>query len=363
MKDFFKVTILEGEASNLQVGELISVLLIVAIWIFLITYGSRALKKSNIFSSLAKKHVIAIKRFVFILLTFFLVYGILKIVGIPTDVVLRAAVFRTKKVNILVYHLLVLFFMLAGTRFFIIIIEAGINRYQEKQEIEKGKTRSVFMMIKYLAYVLAISIFIQTLGFSITFIIASVSALLVGIGLGVQHFFNDIVSGIVILFDHSIKVGDIIEIEGELIGEVVETSLRTSKLVTRDDVIMIVPNSMFTSEKVINWSHNSKKSRFSVDVGVAYGSDVRLVEKVLIKVANDHPSIVSIPKPYVFFENFGNSSLDFSLKFYSKQQFRIEPIRSELRFEIDKQFRKNNITIPFPQQDVYIKQIPDTKPE
>ncbi|MDA3910999.1 MAG: mechanosensitive ion channel [Bacteroidales bacterium] len=363
MKDFFSSTLIDGDVFSLQVLELFSVLLIIGFWIFLITYGNRLSRKITTVSSLSTKHARAIKRFVFSLSTYFMLYGIFKIVGIPTEVVLQAVVFNTQKVNILVYHLVLLYFVLTGTRFLILIIEAGINRYQEKKEIEKGKTRSVFMLMKYFAYVLAISIFIQSLGFSITFLIASVSALLVGIGLGVQHFFNDIVSGIVILFDHSIKVGDVIEIEGELIGEVVETSLRTSKLVTRDDVIMIVPNSMFTSEKVINWSHNSRKSRFSVDVGVAYGSDVRLVEKILIGVANDHPSIEKTPSPYVFFEDFGNSSLDFSLKFFSRQQFRIEPIRSELRFEIDKRFRENNVTIPFPQQDVYIKQIPNTKAE
>jgi small-conductance mechanosensitive channel len=200
--------------------------------------------------------------------------------------------------------------------------------------------------------------FIQTLGFSITFVIASVSALLVGVGLGIQHFFNDIISGIIILFDHSIKVGDIIEIEDNIVGEVIETKLRTSQLVTRDDIIMIIPNSAFTTDKVINWTHNYKKSRFDIKIGVAYGSDVRLVEKVLTQVAIDHNDVENEPRPFVLFDDFGNSSLDFSLKFWSCKQFWIEPIRSELRFEIDKRFRENNITIPFPQQDVYIKQMP-----
>lgn len=358
MKEFFEYQLISGDNFNIQVWEFISVFVILFVWVILVSFGNRLLKKIQALNSLSKKHTKAIKRFVFILFTFFMVYGVLKILGIPTEVVLRAVIFKTEKVNVLVYHFILLFFVLNGTRFIILIIEAGINRYQEKQEIEKGKTLSVFLLIKYLAYVIAISIFIQSLGFSITFIIASVSALLVGIGLGIQHFFNDIVSGIVILFDHSIKVGDIIEIEGELIGEVVETNLRTSKLVSRDDVIMIIPNSVFTSENLINWSHNNKKSRFSVDVGVAYGSDVRLVEKILKSVAHDHPHVEENPPPIVFFENFGNSSLDFSLKFYSKKQFRIEPIRSELRFEIDKRFRENNVTIPFPQQDIYIKEMP-----
>ena len=358
MKQFFEFPLIEAESFNLLVSELIGVAVILIVWFVAVSLGLRLFRKAKFASQLGKKHLKASKRFYFIFITFLSIFGILKAIGIETEKVLGATIFHTDKVDIQVYHFIILYFVLTGTRFVMAVLESLMLRYEEKKQIEKGKSRSVFLLIKYLAYILAITFYIQSLGFSITFIIASVSALLVGIGLGIQHFFNDIISGIVILFDHAIKVGDVVEIEGELIGEVKETNLRISKLVTRDDVIMIVPNSMFTSEKVINWSHNSRKSRFEIRVGVAYGSDVRLVEKILTQVAIDHPDVESEPRPIVLFEDFGNSSLDFSLKFWSRKQFWIEPIRSEMRFEIDKRFRENNVTIPFPQQDVYIKQMP-----
>lgn len=358
MENFFQYPLIDIKNFDLLVSELIGAALIFILWFVFIFIGLKLFRRGKFSKQIGEKHVKASKRFYFIFISFLAIFGILKVIGIQTEKVLSATVFHTENVDILVYHFIVLYFIMTGTRFVVALIESIMLRYEKKQQVEKGKSRSVFLIIKYIIYILAITIFIQSIGFSITFVIASVSALLVGIGLGIQHFFNDIISGIVILFDHSIKIGDIVEIEGEIVGEVIETSLRTSKLVTRDDIIMILPNSMFTSEKVINWSHNNRKSRFEIKVGVAYGSDVRLVEKILTEVAIDHPDVDTEPRPFVLFEDFGNSSLDFSLKFWSQKQFWIEPIRSEMRFEIDKRFRENNVSIPFPQQDVYIKQLP-----
>jgi len=139
----------------------------------------------------------------------------------------------------------------------------------------------------------------------------------------------------------------------KIIGKVESINLRTSTLITRDDIEVIIPNSKFTSDNIINWTHNSLISRFHIKVGVAYGSDVRLVERILLAVTNNHKDIVLDPKPTVHFIDFGDSSLDFKLFFYSERAFRIEAIKSELRFEIDKKFRENNVTIPFPQRDVH----------
>jgi small-conductance mechanosensitive channel len=358
MEQFFNTIIIDNTNFQIVLWQIIVSLLILVIYIVLISFGKRIFRRIIDGTIIQAKSIKASKRFYYVFLSFFMVFGVFKSLGIQTKSVLGATIVQTDKVDIILYHFIVLFFVLSGTRFLVAIVETIINRYEKKMDVEQGKSRSLFMIIKYFVYVLTITFFVQAIGFSITFIIASVSALLVGVGLGIQHFFNDIISGIVILFDHSIKVGDVVEIEGDIIGEVSETRLRTSKLITRDDVIMIVPNSLFTSEKVINWSHNTRKSRFEVKVGVAYGSDVRKVEQLLIQAATSHPHIEKDPPPKVFFEDFGSSSLDFSVKFYSQKQFRIEPIRSELRFEIDCLFRENNIVIPFPQQDVYIKQMP-----
>ena len=181
------------------------------------------------------------------------------------------------------------------------------------------------------------------------------SALLIGLGLGIQHIFNDLVSGFIILFDRSIKIGDVVEIENELVGQVVKINLRTCMVITRDDVEVIIPNSKFTTENVTNWTHNSIRTRFNIDVGVAYGSDVKLVEKLLLQAAKENKLVTKENPPIVHFIDFGESSLDFKIYFYSEDNFRIEKIKSDLRFAIDKKFRENKVTIPFPQRDLHLK--------
>ncbi|MFO7789828.1 MAG: mechanosensitive ion channel [Bacteroidales bacterium] len=361
MENFFNFELFSVNDFGLTVAQLLLTIIAVLLWFVLFVLGRRLFHKSNFIEKLGNKHIKSAKRFYYFIITFLLLYVLLRILNIPTEVVLRAKLFSTKKMDIMVYHLLILYIIIAGTRFIIALVESFFNNIVQKNKLEKGRSRSIFMIIKYLAYVIAISIFIETLGFRITIVIASLSALLVGVGLGIQHFFNDIISGIVVLFDHSIKVDDVVEIESEVIGRVVKINLRTSLINTRDNVIMIIPNSMFTTERVINWSHNTKKTRFEVKVGVAYGSDVRLVENILVDVAKKHPQVAEKPAPFVLFYDFGNSSLDFVLKFWSDHPFYIEPIKSDLRFEIDKKFRENGVTIPFPQQDVYIKQMPAQK--
>ena len=222
---------------------------------------------------------------------------------------------------ITIYTLLILLITVLITKVIIFVLETLVSRSIDPENTEKGKSRSIFQITKYLVWILAITFFLDSLGFSITFLIASLSALLVGLGLGIQGFFNDIISGIVILFDHSIKVGDVVEIQGEVIGKVDEIKLRTSKIITRNDVVIIIPNSSFTSENVINWSHNSKKTRFGVKVGVAYGSNVELVKTILIQACKEHNEINSEPEPFVFFSNFGESSLDFEVMFYTENSF------------------------------------------
>ncbi len=244
--------------------------------------------------------------------------------------------------------------IIVGTRVLIYIIEAYVNRKPASSQIERGKSRSIYLIVKYFIYIIAISLFIESLGFNITILIASLSALLIGLGLGIQHIFNDLISGFIILFDRSIKIGDVVEIKDELVGKVAKINLRTSIVITRDDVEVIIPNSKFTGENITNWTHNSAMSRFNIVIGVAYGSDVRLVESLLIQAAKSHELIsLKTAPPTVHFVNFGDSSLDFRLMFYSEDNFRIERIKSDLRFEIDKLFRENNISIPFPQTDVH----------
>lgn len=219
---------------------------------------------------------------------------------------------------------------------------------------ELGRRMSAYALSQYIVWVLAMVLSMEALGFNVTLILAGSAALLVGIGLGLQDLFRDFISGIVMLFDGTIRVGDVLQVDG-IVGEVKEMRLRTSVLTDRDGIILIVPNSKFIIQPVVNWTHNKRITRFEIIVGVAYGSDVRKVEQVLIECAKEHKQVVDTPLPLVQFIDFADSQLTFRLLFFSSSVFAIENVKSDLRFSIVKAFAENGISIPFPQRDVHIK--------
>jgi len=182
------------------------------------------------------------------------------------------------------------------------------------------------------------------------------AALLIGLGVGAAPIFNDLVSGIIIQIEGTIKIDDIIEVDG-IVGVVKDINLRNSKVKTREDVYMIMPNHKFVTEKAINWSHDHDNTRFHVTVGVSYSSDVDIVEKGLLECMSEQKGISNYPKPMVWFDDFGNSSLDFNCIFWSSEAFTIPKLKSELRFKIWRKFKEYDIQIPFPQRDLHIKTI------
>jgi len=227
-------------------------------------------------------------------------------------------------------------------------------RIYQKQKIDLGSQFAVNQLIKYVVYVITIIVCFNVLGIDMSLILGGAAALLVGIGLGLQQTFNDFVSGLVILFERSVSVGDILEFDST-IGIVKKIGIRASMIETRGNTSIVVPNHLLVNEKVVNWNHYGQRVRFSVDVGVAYGSDTTLVKKLLLDSLKENPYVEKFPAPFVRFQNFGNSSLDFSLYFFSRNLLVIEDIKSDIRLSIDQLFRENNITIPFPQSDVHIK--------
>ena len=178
--------------------------------------------------------------------------------------------------------------------------------------------------------------------------------MLVGVGLGLQQTFNDILSGIILLSEKSIKIEDVLEIDGDIV-KIQSIGLRTSKALNTDDVSIIIPNSLITTNKVINWSHQTSKARFRIDVGVAYGSDIDLVISILEECAFEHSDIDERAATEARLVNFGNSSLDFQILFFSENIFRISKVKSDIRRSISKKFHENNIAIPFPQMDLHLK--------
>ena len=174
-------------------------------------------------------------------------------------------------------------------------------------------------------------------------------------GFGLQEAFRDFISGIILLFEGDVLIGDVVEMDNGIVAVVKKINLRTSKIRTRDGIVLIVPNSQLINERVINWSNSNKLTRFHVTVGVAYGSDVALVKQLLIDAAKELETISKHTVPFVRFVDFGNSSLDFEIHFWTEEVWRIEDAKSNLRFTIDQKFRENGVTIPFPQRDLHLK--------
>ena len=220
-------------------------------------------------------------------------------------------------------------------------------------EEDKMKFISVFKFIKYFVYVVVILITLSSTGVNVTILLTASAALFVGLGLALQELFQDVIGGIFIILDKSLLVGDVIEMEGR-VARVFEIKLRTTRALTRDDKVMIIPNHKFISDTVYNYTQNHKTTREVVNVGVAYGSDIERVREVLLECAREQKGILKKPEPFVLFENFGDSALLFGLHFYISDSFVDPKVKSELRFKINNKFRLNNITIPFPQRDVHM---------
>lgn len=268
--------------------------------------------------------------------------------------ILEFTIIQTEKYSLTVYHLFISLIILISTWIILRLIRRVFRRLEKRERIDVGTGHAIFQIIRYVLWIIAITVALDTIHIKITFLLAGSAALLVGLGLGLQQIFQDFISGIALIIEGSLKAGDVVQTASGEVGRVKEINMRTSKIETRDKIILIVPNSMLINEVVINWSHLEKKTRFKVDVGVAYGSDVELVRKVLLECANNIEWISTEPRPIVRFTDFSDSALQFQILFWSTNTFRIEDVKSDLRFKIDSAFRENNIRIPFPQRDVHL---------
>jgi len=254
------------------------------------------------------------------------------------------------RVNLTIGVVLTLLIVLFIVKFILKYIRKFFTRKMD--ETDKLKFISVFKFFNYVVYIVVFFVILSMTGINITPFLAASAALLVGLGLALQDLFQDIIGGIFIILDKSLLVGDIIEVEGK-VGKVLEIKLRTTRAITRDDKIIIIPNHILIRNSIYNYTQNRKTTREFIVVGVAYGSDTRKVEKLLLESVKNRPSILKKPIPYVTFEDFGDSALIFHLNFFINDSFRVPKLRSKIRFNIDELFRENNITIPFPQRDVH----------
>ncbi|MBE7381711.1 MAG: mechanosensitive ion channel [Leptolyngbya sp. SIO1E4] len=210
------------------------------------------------------------------------------------------------------------------------------------------------VLIQYALIFLGAIILLQIWGIDASSLAILASVLGVGIGFGVQNITNNFISGFIITLERPIQVGDFVNV-GELVGIVKRVGARSTEICTLDQVTIIVPNSRFLESEVINWSHGSPVSRLRVPVGVAYGSDIALVKTALLEAIRRHPEVLLRPEPEVWFQGFGESSLNFELMVWTgepRKQFRV---RSDLNYEIEASLRRYGIEIPFPQRDLHLR--------
>jgi small-conductance mechanosensitive channel len=239
------------------------------------------------------------------------------------------------------------------TAFVLRMFNFFMNRSVRKREwMDKSTAYALEKLAAYFGYVIATVVSMEVVGLDVTLLLASSAALLIGVGLGIQQIFNDFTSGLILLFGGTVRVGDIVEFNNT-VGRIIEIDFRTSKIKTRAGITIIVPNSKLVSDNVINWTTMDDLTRFEVTVGVAYGSDTNLVKNILTQVARKHEAVEPNMPVKVQFKDFGDSSLDFKVLFWARNSWEIEFVKSDMRFEIDRRFREEKVTIPFPQRDVH----------
>ena len=237
----------------------------------------------------------------------------------------------------------------------------ALRRALKLKHIEEGRRFLIVRLMRTLIYLITFFIVIEVLGFNLTVIWAGSAALLVGVGIGLQGFFNDVISGFVLLFEGGVRVGDELEIDGDLV-KVKGIALRATRVETVDGDLVVMPNSKIAGNSVMNFSQGLTSTRISVSVGVAYGSDVELVRQLLLDAMTAQPQIVKSPSPQVIFSEFGDSALNFEVRGWVHSPWNRMMIKSDIRFRIDNVFRTNKIKIPFPQRELYITNTAQSDP-
>jgi small-conductance mechanosensitive channel len=200
-------------------------------------------------------------------------------------------------------------------------------------------------------------------GFNLDTLSLMLGAVSLGVGFGLRNIADNFMSGLILLVERPIKVGDRIDVGG-LEGAVIEIRARSTTVRTNDNVDIIVPNSEFVSNRVTNLSHNDNLVRFRLPVGVHYKSDVHQVEAALLAAARASPDVLPKPEPQVRFMGFGDSSLDFELRVWSESLFdRPNKLRSQVNYKIWEEFKRHGIEVPYPQRDLYVKEFPQVRTE
>jgi small-conductance mechanosensitive channel len=249
----------------------------------------------------------------------------------------------------LIFLIFILFYTTAKLRRWV------VYKVLSKSKIDLGVRVAVGTIIRYIVLAIGFIIVLQTVGIDLSSVTILAGALGIGIGFGLQNITNNFVSGIVILFERPIKVGDRIEV-GKVSGDVIRISMRSTTIVTNDNISIIVPNSEFISSTVINWSHIDRNIRLNFPINVSYKEDPERVKKLLLEVVTENEGILKEPKPDVLFDKYGESSLNFNLRIWTREYInRPGVLKSQVYYAVFKKFKENGIEIPYPQRDLHIK--------
>jgi small-conductance mechanosensitive channel len=229
------------------------------------------------------------------------------------------------------------------------------NRFLVKSGLDRSLQYAIAQIVSNLVLVFGIFIVLDNAGIHLGALAVFAGAVGVGVGFGLQNIASNFISGLVILAERPITIGDRVEVAG-VVGQVQQIRARSTLIVTNDNITMIVPNSKFIDSPVTNWTHGDPRVRFRVPVGVAYGSDVNKVREALIAAGRSNPQVLNDPAPSVFLKEFGESSINFELVVWSAEMsHRPSRFKSDLNFAIEEKLREAGIEIPFPQRDLHIR--------
>ena len=258
------------------------------------------------------------------------------------------------------YHIIVILTVLFSARITVFFSKLYLlKRLRGNPSHDEGNEYIYTQLAKYVIYVFAFLFCFQALDIPLTNLFIGSTAVLVGVGLGLQDAFRDLIAGFILLLEGNIRVGDVIKIsstsdQDELVVRIKKINIRTTQIQTWEGNVLVIPNTLLTREKVENWSHGSKLTRFIINVSVAYGTNTELVKDLLKEAANSHPKVKKTHQIIVRLADFGENGLELELIFWADQHWDVKTYKSEIRFEIDRLFRKNDIRIPFPQRTLHM---------
>lgn len=277
-------------------------------------------------------------------------------IGINEDSDLNRTLIKDKEHPLKIFDLFRAVFFLAlltylTGKFKSVFVKQILSKYSD----DIGVSQSIGTIIQYVLLIIGGLIVIQNSGINLGSLNVLAGALGVGIGFGLQNIANNFISGLIILFERPVKVGDRIDV-GSITGDVTKISSRATTINTNDNISIIIPNADVINKQVINWSHNDRNVRFGIPVGVSYKEDPVMIKKILTEVAKEHAGVLKKPAPEVLFIQYGDSSLDFDLKVWTNR-YTDRPIalKSELYYRIFEKFKEHNIEIPYPQRDLHIR--------